>query len=697
MDVPRKPFLIKIRQSRDLLRLGVAALPSVAAASVHYRLSAVQKALDSQSVFHALQFTVILIAALSIYRFIARFNKVMAIAIYLTGSILTAALLNLHMSAGFDLFLLILPLPIYELQVYLSSGEKEQTLEFNRTISLIDNEIHSTLDFDLIMRRVVNEAAKALSAESAAIAIEENGYWSGRYQVGLLFGAKARLTEDEAKMAAFGKILPQPEAVDDVYKDTRIDRNVIEKYRFRSLIAIPLKVGSQFIGVLTFNYHSHAISFTRAQRDFANKLATTVSFALYNARLYNQEKRLSALSNTLNKINMEISSTFDVDEIMNRTITQAAEAIQCEAAEIVMLEKDDWVLRYKYGSLKKRVGSRFAPEEARHLVWATDIESPLLINDANNDSRINAAAAESLGLKSILLVALAPRKNTIGVLSFSSQSHTNAFTDIQVDFIRKTAVSLALAVENAQLYGNKRNISDVLQKAILGLPKETPGIEFSHLYHSATETAEVGGDFYDLFELENNRLAILIGDVSGKGLEAAALTVLVKNTLKVYAAEYDSPSRIMQKTHEMILRETSPGIFVTIFFGILDRDSLQLKYCGAGHPPVILKRASAEISVVSGNSPVAGAFPDIVFEEQLIALKPGDCLVLYTDGIIESRRSGRFFGQNRLIDAIKGSGSVGAMPNDIVDKVLDFTGNRLDDDLAILAVLLKEKALEAAA
>jgi phosphoserine phosphatase RsbU/P len=224
----------------------------------------------------------------------------------------------------------------------------------------------------------------------------------------------------------------------------------------------------------------------------------------------------------------------------------------------------------------------------------------------------------------------------------------------------------------------------------LTMPETVGGVEFDHLYRSATsEAAEVGGDFYDLFELEHDRIGIIMGDVSGKGLDAATLTSLVKNCIKAYAHHEKSPASILAKTNQVVARSTGES-FITVFFGTLDKRSGILVYSNAGHPPPLVKRRTTVEPLATFFSPAIGVFEGLSYKEQSHELQRGDCLVLYTDGLIEARRQRELFGQGRLIDRLTHCPEPGAMklPLFLYRQATEFSGAVFADDIAILTVAL---------
>ena len=396
------------------------------------------------------------------------------------------------------------------------------------------------------------------------------------------------------------------------------------------------------------------------------------------------------LSDALNRINAAINSTLDFDKIMQTVVNESGQAIGAETVVIFLHENSDWVVKYVYGPLAPLMGTRFTPEEAKGAVIAATSRKPFVSNDAYNDPRLNANMTRKHNVRAMLILPLIVRGDVAGALYFTYHTAPVAFTDAQVDFAGKLAVSVSLAFENARLYESEHYIAETLQETLLTMPTELPDIDFSHKYQSATETAKVGGDFYDIFELEHQKIGIIIGDVSGKGVQASTLTSVVKNTIKAHA--YDTPrlASAVSKTNEVIVRTASPGLFVTVFFGVLDTESGAFSYCNAGHPQPILKRKKGPALFLPVGSPAIGVSKDFEFIEGEETLNKGDLLVAYTDGVTEARHDAELFGEKRLLDLVE-SLDVGAkeITPRIFSEIIEFSGGKLTDDIALLALSIK--------
>ena len=408
-------------------------------------------------------------------------------------------------------------------------------------------------------------------------------------------------------------------------------------------------------------------------------------------RIDTERKRAKELSDALNDINGVLGSTLDIAKIMHKVVIDATSAIGSETAVIFLREGDHWTPRYHHGFSEELAAKSFVDEDLPIAALTTKKKKLIVVNDALHDDRVNKRRMEEYGIRSFLSLPLLSKEAVIGALYFSYHQSAVPFTEVQVDFARKLSASLTLAIENARFYEAQHNIADTLQEALITMPEKIRGTDFGYLYRSATEAARVGGDFYDLFDLEHDRVGIVIGDVSGKGLESAALTSVVKNSLRAYSYQEEcSPRLIMERTNQLVCKMSGPTIFVTVFFGIFDMKTSVLTYCNAGHLPALVKRKGRSTLLLQADSMAIGIFPGENYEESKTSLAPDDALILYTDGTTEARCGKDFFGEERLVRFIDNleTQKPRFIPQLILREISSFAGGELSDDVAILALAL---------
>jgi serine phosphatase RsbU (regulator of sigma subunit) len=283
-----------------------------------------------------------------------------------------------------------------------------------------------------------------------------------------------------------------------------------------------------------------------------------------------------------------------------------------------------------------------------------------------------------------------------GVLFFNYHERRHTFTLQEVAFAQRLSASLGLAIANAQLYETEHHIADRLQEALLALPDAVAGVEFAHSYHSAAEAGRVGGDFYDLFELDGGHVGVVVGDVAGKGLDAAVLTSLVKNTVRAHAAEKGCvPGRILDLTNDVVFKATNLEAFVTLFFGVIDTDG-RLVYANAGHTTAAVIRTDGTTEGLPATGPLLGAFDGVTFRQAETSLGRDATLFLYTDGLTEARRDGDLYGEERLfalLPSLRGLSAEDVVAG-VMGDVTGYSGAELRDDLAVLALRLSAPSAE---
>jgi serine phosphatase RsbU (regulator of sigma subunit) len=200
----------------------------------------------------------------------------------------------------------------------------------------------------------------------------------------------------------------------------------------------------------------------------------------------------------------------------------------------------------------------------------------------------------------------------------------------------------------------------------------------------------VGGDFYDVIPVRADRVGLVVGDVSGKGIEAARFTTLMKDGTRAFLLEGADPASALERLNSLAWRSTPVERFATAFVGVLDVATGALSYCGAGHPSAVVLAENTS-RVLESCSGVLGAWEGLSLTAGETTLAPGDVLVMCTDGVTEARREGELFGEERLRQALDGLRGTPAsdLPQALLDAVLEFSGGGLRDDVVILCAARK--------
>jgi PAS domain S-box-containing protein len=315
-----------------------------------------------------------------------------------------------------------------------------------------------------------------------------------------------------------------------------------------------------------------------------------------------------------------------------------------------------------------------APVFVRHI-------SPEMLRAGAIDAR-HAAILEALDITSAILVPLIVDGSLIGMVHLVRGHARPSFVNADVDLAQILGNRIAIAIDNAVVYERERNVAHTFQNAALpGTLPRLDGLVLNSCYTAGDSGAEIGGDWYDALSLPDGSLLFSIGDVAGKGLEAAVLMASMRNAIRVAALQGLGPAEVLRAVNALLNLE-QPGRFVTAFVGRIDPQRRQLIYAVAGHPPPLLRDAEGVRALELGDPPL-GVW-DRVFRSHAIDLRAPWLLVAYTDGLIE-RTGDVLAGETLLRKVVQHDGIVHASdPAAFVQRRL--VRGAVRDDTAILTL-----------
>jgi serine phosphatase RsbU (regulator of sigma subunit) len=292
-------------------------------------------------------------------------------------------------------------------------------------------------------------------------------------------------------------------------------------------------------------------------------------------------------------------------------------------------------------------------------------------------------------LGTALIVPVRSGEDTIGFISLGRKLSDQEFDPDEIDFLTAVADQTATAIYNlrlrkqAQEYEEAREIQQGL------IPKEIsqmPGVEISGSWRPARV---VGGDYFDVFALSASRLGLCIADVSGKGMPAALLMSNLQAVFRALASDSISPKQLTEKANRVMWRNTTEAKFITFFYARLDAEARILQYTNAGHNAPILTRSDGSQTRLEEGGVILGAFQESAYGQGEIELRPGDRLVMFTDGVSEAvNGEGEEFGEERIVEASLRHRqlSAEALRHTLLDLVTEFCGDEFEDDATVLVV-----------
>lgn len=245
-----------------------------------------------------------------------------------------------------------------------------------------------------------------------------------------------------------------------------------------------------------------------------------------------------------------------------------------------------------------------------------------------------------------------------------------------------------------EIHEREHRIADILQKALI--PEaiyDVPGCDIAVRYEPALKEAEVGGDFYDIFDLGDGKLAVLIGDVAGKGLAAAIRVAAARHSIRSYAFLDPRPSKVMTLANDALCRDDEEAGMLTAFLAIIDTRVGIVTYSSGGHEPPVVKRVDGGTELLDVQGRVMGAAPNWVYPEHSRLLRPGDILMMVTDGITEARPDPlNLFGVEGVQNYLSRTQetSIEDIAEGLLEAAKKHAGGPLSDDAAIVAITLRE-------
>jgi PAS domain S-box-containing protein len=393
------------------------------------------------------------------------------------------------------------------------------------------------------------------------------------------------------------------------------------------------------------------------------------------------------MSVALNDIAASITLLVDYEEILTRVVAQAGAALSAESSSICTLEDDAWVPRYLWQLPDGVAGVPIPRERVSYANIGVESRRAVAVDDCESDPRVDVDLQRSWNVRSVAMAPLLVRDTVVAAIFFNYHAQPHTFTAHEVDFIGKAAAIISGALENARLLQQLDRVATTLQENLIHPLPAMAGLDLGRVSETAFASDRVGGDFSDVFAIDESHVAVLIGDVGGKGIRAARLTETVHTAVNSFALVDRSPAFILCKTNDLLLRSAADDEqFVTAFLLVVDLKTGQVSYASAGHPaPVAVGAFSCALIDAPSGLPLGTFACDYVGGDT--TLEAGETLVLYTDGVIEARRDGELFGERRLLETVAAARD--CAPQEVAERLrhaaVEFAG-RLKDDLQILVL-----------
>jgi serine phosphatase RsbU (regulator of sigma subunit)/putative methionine-R-sulfoxide reductase with GAF domain len=474
-------------------------------------------------------------------------------------------------------------------------------------------------------------------------------------------------------------------------------------------LAVPLRVGDQHLGVITLA-HSTPGRYGHEAQAMTTTFASYAAVAIENARLYDSAQEQAYASAALLQVAQAIVSLSDLDEMLGTIIRIMPILVGVERAALYQweAEKELYQPSQQYGLSEEDEqvfwNRSFSPGEFAFLDacrGATGMMACELPDERGLNTWLSVDPTQDINLGNpgafLYAVPVAVKNDLYGVILIEEAAGGLRFRTRRLEIITGIAQQAALAIQN-DLLQKEMVVRERLETEVqlarqiqqTFIPESLPRFSDWDLAARWKTARQVGGDFYDVFELPNGQLGLFIADVADKGVPAALFMALTRTLVRAAVIESQSPAEAMKRVNDLLIPDTRQGMFVTAVYAVLDMDKSELTYVNAGHNPPLWVKHNGEVQRLTRTAIALGVVTGEPVNQCTIKFESGDSLFLYTDGLTESfNNEGIFFGEDRLLEAIKmNTCSFASELLDMVEKaLLDFVQDMPPaDDLTMLVL-----------
>jgi len=546
-----------------------------------------------------------------------------------------------------------------ELEAMLSSARAEASAA--SALLTLASRLSEMRGFEDTIRRAVEACSDMFGAERTYVVSRRER--SGGLQIVSSLGFDADLLAHLKERAGVRGGLPlmthvldhqEVMVLSDISTTSLLDPEQARRRSLGAYIGIPLLRGEEAIGGMGLEF-SRPHDFGRRQERMAEGIARLLGMALVNARRFTMLTKIRAFG-------LRISTRQRLSPLTDEICGAARDLVDADHVEVVLVDSPATIVE----------GSDDG------LPWAQLQQRQVTALPGSAAS--NSGAAFAVGL-------LSSDGSILGALVLSFEWPLT-LGPLRAEALRVAAAQAGIAIENSQRFERQRAMAKILQRALVtrDLP-QVEGYELAWIYQASEADAEVGGDFYDVFELDHS-VAVVVGDISGKGLEAAAQTAMAKYMLRAYALRNPRPDSVLYHLNNALVGRIGNDRFATAFYGVLNTHDHVLEFALGGHPPpFVFRAATATVESITVPGHLLGAFEEQTYATEKTPLGPGDGLVVFTDGLLEARQGNELFGAQRVAASI-GRHAAKASSEELVRSVYEDAQSfgEVTDDTVVLTL-----------
>jgi sigma-B regulation protein RsbU (phosphoserine phosphatase) len=465
---------------------------------------------------------------------------------------------------------------------------------------------------------------------------------------------------------------------------------------FKIELMLPIVSRTDIIGMLGFSRKISGQSFSENEIEFLSSLTNIATTSIENALVFDEIQKVNRQLdhkiqelNTLFDIGKELNLTLDKNKILKLLSYALMGQITVSSFIIALKENDEFrTTMVKGGQFSLKEG-----EICEHLCKLSNfLNAPYLCKDQSEFDE------ELTKFQVRVVVPMQIQNETQGYIFLGDKITKQPYLESDLEFLQTLGNVAIISLENARLFIETLEKQKMEEEMALArniqsrlLPKKMPESDHILIHGINVPSKQVGGDYFDIINIEDHCLGITIADVSGKGMGAALLMSNLQASLHSLVKEKYSLDKLVGRINNVIYQNTDPEKYITFFYGQLDKNTLSLNYVNAGHnPPYLLHKDGSIDELVTGGI-ILGMMPDMPYEIGRCQLKKGDMLMMYTDGVTETMTLDDVeYEERRLIEFLKKSGlskHPEAINNDLIRDLEKFAADApQNDDITILTL-----------
>jgi phosphoserine phosphatase RsbU/P len=556
--------------------------------------------------------------------------------------------------------------------------------------------LNTTLDLNTLMHRVADLVRAVIDYRIFAILLVNDRTHDLRMRFQIGHTPEAERLRIKMGQGVVGQVAQTRQAI--LVNDVLETENYINAHPgVRSELAVPLIVKNRVIGVIDIQSEQPGY-FSSEHMRLLQLTASRIGQAIENARLYSRVARQAQTLEVLTEISRELTSILDVDALLERVGQLLRRIIDFQMFSVWLVNESEQVLENRYAV---RFGQRFYPADKipldRGLVGVAMAERRLVhVADVRKDARYYMVNPEA---RSEMAVPLIYKGKVIGVLDVE-HTRINYFNEDHERAMNTLTAQIAISIENAQLYQRvaqqeqrlERDLALAREVQLRLLPPLKPKHEKAEFSARFVPARSIGGDIYDFVQYDQNRSAIVLGDVSGKATPAALYAALVSGIMRSAASQHLSPSALLESLNDSLQERKLDSQYVVMLYSLWNDDNRTLQIANAGATQPLFCR-NGEVDTVHAEGFPLGMFPNVKYEEFSLSTQPGDSLIFFSDGITDAQNmDGDMFGDDRLKAIVKKNHqkSASRIADAILSEVSKFQGERerFDDETVVVLRVL---------